>query len=222
MRPRIIFHVGGTDIHPSAKQARHIIEWLGEDYLCHTAESLAAFEHVNECDLLVLMGQHWTGLKEEYRSPSETHRKNFEKYVQSGKPLLTAHAAICSYDDWPRFGELVGFTWVWGTTSHSPLDEYPIHVINTGHPIVAGVNDFSIHDELYYDIRITSDMDLQVHAQSKWQDRNLPMVMTAEGGRIAGAGKTAYLANGHDMQSFQNPAMQKLWMNAVKWCLAEK
>lgn len=222
MRQRIIFLVGGTDLHPANKQALHIIEWLGEDYNCHTAESLAAFEHLNECDLLVLMGQHWTGLESEYRSPSEAHRRNFEKYVQSGKPLLAAHAGISSYDDWPRFGELVGFAWLWNSTASSPLGDYNIHVINTGHPIVRGINDFTIHDELFYDIRITSDMDLQVHAEAEWEGRKLPMVMTAEGGRMAGAGKTAYLANGHDMQSLQSPSMQQLWINAVKWCLAEE
>src|SRR5205823_82628 len=121
MRPRLIFLVGGPDYHPVNEQAHAIIEWLGTDYACHTAESLAAFEHLTECDLLVLMGQHWTGWEGRYRSPSETHRRTFEKYVQSGRPILSAHGAIASYDDWPRFAELVGFHLNWETASPSPI-----------------------------------------------------------------------------------------------------
>jgi hypothetical protein len=84
MRQRLIFMVGGPDFHPVNAQAEQIIDWLGPAYACHMADSLAAFEHLSECDLLVLMGQHWTGFEGRYRSPSEVHRRNFEKYVQSG------------------------------------------------------------------------------------------------------------------------------------------
>ncbi len=220
-RPRIIFLVGGPDFHPVNAQAAIIIDWLGADYSCHTAESLAAFEHLSECDLLVLMGMHWTGWEGRYRSPSDVHRRNFEKYVQSGRPILAAHGAIASYDDWPAFGELVGFSWAWGTTSHSLIAEHEIQVLRTGHPIVEGLSNYRVVDELYYDIRITTGLEVQVHAQAEWSGRKLPMIMTAQAGRISGAGKTTYLANGHDVRSFESPAMRKLWVNAVRWSLEE-
>lgn len=220
MRPRLIFLVGGPDYHPVNEQAGVIInQWLGPDYACHTAESLAAFEHLNECDLLVLMGMHWTGWEGRYRSPSDVHRRALEKYVYSGRPILSAHGAIASYDDWPRFGELVGFTWVWGTSSHSLIAEHRVRVLHTGHPIVEGLDDFSIVDELYYDLRISPGMEVRVHADAEWAGRRLPMLMTAEGGRISGAGKTTYIANGHDMRAFECPAMKKVWLNAIKWSL---
>jgi type 1 glutamine amidotransferase len=221
MRSRLIFMVGGPDFHPVNAQAEQIIDWLGPDYACHMADSRAAFEHLSECDLLVLMGQHWTGFEGRYRSPSEVHRRNFEKYVQSGLPILTAHGAICSFDDWPRYGELVGFTWVNKITSHSPLGEYTVEVQRTGHPIVAGMSDYTIHDELYHDVHITPGLDVQVHAEAPWHGRRLPMIMTATGGRMIGAGKTVFLANGHDKQTYRCPAMKQLWTNAVGWCLAK-
>ena len=222
MRPRLIFMVGGPDFHPVNAQAEQIIAWLGPDYACHMADSLAAFEHLSECDLLVLMGQHWTGFEGRYRSPSEVHRRNFEKYVQSGLPILTVHGAICSFDDWPRFGELVGFTWTHGVTSHSPLGDYTVEIVRSGHPIVADLDDFTIHDELYYDVGITPGLDVQVHAEAPWEGKRLPMIFTARGGRMAGACKTAFLANGHDKQTYRCPAMEKLWLNAVRWCLADQ
>jgi type 1 glutamine amidotransferase len=222
MRPRLIFLVGGPDYHPVNEQANLIIDLLGPEYACHTAESLAAFEHLNECDLLVLMGMHWTGWEGRYRSPSETHRRAFEKYVYSGRPLLSAHGGIASYDDWPRFAELVGFQWVFGSSSHSIIAEHQVHIRRTGHPIVEGVQDFSLVDELYGGLQYTNGLNIQVHADASWDGQKHPMVLTAEGGRINGSGKTAYLANGHDMRAFESPALKQLWINAVRWCLAEE
>jgi hypothetical protein len=94
MRPRIIFLVGGPDFHPVNAQAELIIDALGSEYACHTAESLAAFEHLSECDLLILMGMHWTGRGADYRPPSDVHRRNFEKYVQLGRALVSRQVSI--------------------------------------------------------------------------------------------------------------------------------
>lgn len=222
MRPRLIFLVGGPDYHPVNEQAGKIIDFLGPEYACHTAESLAAFEHLTECDLLVLMGMHWTGWDGRYRPPSDAHKRAFEKYVYSGRPLLSAHGGIASYDDWPRFAELVGYSWVWGKSSHSLIAEHDIRILPTGHPIVEGIGDFKIVDELYYDLHVASDLAVHIHADAEWNGRNCPMVMTAEGGRISGAGKTAYLANGHDMRALESPQLLQLWLNAVKWCLKDE
>ncbi|WP_428938968.1 ThuA domain-containing protein [Fontivita pretiosa] len=220
-RPRIIFHVGGPEYHPSSHQASVIIEWLGEEFACHKAEGLAAFEHLNECDLLVLMGMHWSGWGREYRSPTETHRRAFERYVASGRPILAAHAAIASYDDWPRFGELVGFTWIEGISTQLPPAEFRVRILPTRHPVISNVSDYTIMDEMYQDLVFTPGLDINVHAIAEHDGRQHPMVITAEGGRIIGAGKTAYLANGHDMRAFECPAMRQLWLNTVAWCLAK-
>jgi type 1 glutamine amidotransferase len=220
MRSRLIFLVGGPDLHPVNEQAEHIVRWLGPDFWCHTADSLAAFEHLNECDLLVLMGMHYVGWGARYRSPNEAHRRNFQKYVASGRPLLSAHGGIASYDDWPGFAEMVGFRWPWDAASNSLIAEHRVRILNTGHPIVEAVEDFTLVDELHDGIQVTPGLKIRIHAEALLDGRQLPMVMTATGGRkVAGAGKTAYLANGHDMRAFECPAMKQLWVNAVRWCL---
>ena len=218
-RPRIIFLVGGPDFHPARKLSGVLSEWLGNDFAYHTADSLAAFEHLNECDLLILLGMHWSGWENRYRSPSETHRRNLEKYVASGRPVVSANGSPASYDDLPRFGELIGFTIHSPAASHTPVQPHAIRVIPTRHPIMTGIGDYTIVDELYYDMTMSDGMDVQVHAQTQWEQRRLPIVITAEGGRIGGAGKTVYLANGHDMRAFETPELKQLWLNAVKWCL---
>ena len=218
--PRIVFHVGGPDFHPVADQARAIALWLGSEYQCELHDGVDAFDHLDGCDLLVLMGLHWTGMAPLSYRPMETlHRAALERYVASGRPLVAHHGAVASYDDWPRFGQLVGVAWVWGTTSHSPIGTHTVRVRQTNHPVISGVGDFDIVDELYYDLRIANDLTMQVHAEAEWNGRAHPMVITAEGGRVRGAGKMVYLANGHDLRAFEAPAMRMFWVNAVRWVL---
>lgn len=213
--------VGGPDFHPVNAQAARIMDWLGPNYACHTAESLAAFEHLVECDLLVLMGQHWTGWEGRYRSPSDVHRRNFEKYVQSGRPILASHGAIASYNDWPRFGELIGFSTDWEKGSHSPVADQFINITDPDHPLTAGVGDFRIIDELIDDIQLTESNRVEVHAIATWMNRQVPILMSQQGGRILGAGKSAYIGLGHDMRAMESPQLKQLWLNAVNWLMID-
>ena len=59
-------------------------------------------------------------------------------------------------------------------------------------------------------------------ATSDFNGQALPMIQVFEGGRVDGAGKAVYLANGHDLKAFECPAMRKLWMNTVAWLTADK
>jgi type 1 glutamine amidotransferase len=223
---RIVFHVGGPAFHPVAAQARLIASSLGDGYDCRLADGTAAFELLDECDLFVAMGLHWTGMNAEwagnmtYTPLTSSHQAAFEAYVASGRPILAHHGGIASYDDWPRYGELLGFAWVWGVTTHSPLGDHTVRVLPTGHPLVAGVDDYTLFDELYYDVRIAPGLAPAVHAAAEWDGAARPMILSAEGGRVRGAGRTAYLANGHDLRAFACPAMAQIWRNAVAWALA--
>jgi uncharacterized protein len=226
-KKRLVFHVGGPAFHPVDKQAERVIEWLEDRYDYQIIEGAQAFEALDDCDLLVVMGLYWTGMSAEwagnleYQPMQEQHKQAYENYIASGYPVLAHHGAIASYDDWPRFGELLGFSWIWGTTAHSPLGDYWVHVLPTGHPIVIGVHDYIVHDELYYNVKTTPGLALAVHAEAEWKSNRLPMIITAEGGRIKGAGRTAYLANGHDMRAFEAPALKQIWINTINWLLGD-
>ena len=217
---QIVFHIGGPSFHPVDQQAHRITEWLGTSFACQQYDGVDAFDRLDDCDLLVPMGLHWRGMAPlPYRPMEETHQKAFRNYVASGRPLIAHHGAIASYDDWPSFGGLIGFSWVWQLTTHSPLGDYDIKVLPTSHPVIKDVADYRLHDELYYNIQIAAEFKPTVHADVLWDAVRRPMVMTAEGGRISGAGRVVYLANGHDLRAFESSAVRQLWINAVHWCL---
>lgn len=225
-RPHVVFHLGGPPAHPVADQAHRASQWLGPDYTYGFREGRAAFEELDGCDLLVLMGSYWTGSPDAawagrppYEPLDDRHMQAFEGYVASGRPLLVHHAAILSYDDRPRFGALRGFTWVQGHTFHPPFGAFDVRVLPTGHPVVAGVEDYTIEDELYAGVRVAEGLAVTAHATATWDGAPHPMVLTAEGGRVAGAGRLVYLANGHDMRAFACPALRRLWVNSARWLL---
>ncbi|MEN9934568.1 MAG: hypothetical protein RLZZ387_1147 [Chloroflexota bacterium] len=224
--PHIVFFVGGAAGHPTAEQAYRASQWLGPDYTYGFRESTSAFEDLESCDLLVLMGHYFTDMPNQawaghraHEPLEERHKQAFEAYVASGRPLLVHHGTIGSYDDWPRYGELAGFTWVYGHTAHPPFAPFTVNLHPTGHPVVEGVQDYTIEDELYYNVTITAGLDVTVHATAEWEGEPHPMVVTAEGGRVSGAGRLVFLANGHDMRAFASPALRRLWVNAVRWLL---
>lgn len=229
MTTNIVFFVGGPSFHPVAEQARVISGWLNEELESSLTyairEGNAAFDQLDDCDLLVIMGLYWTGMGADlYTSLNEQQQRTFEAYVASGRPLLCHHGGIASYDDWPRFGELLGFTWKWEVTTHSPFGEQQVIVPPSGHPLVSHVHDYQIADELYYDVQISQGQVPTTQAYATWEGQKRPMVMAIEGeaGRIAGAGRSVYLANGHDMQAFSCPMLRQLWINSVRWLMTEK
>lgn len=225
-KPRVSLHVGGPDFHPVAQQASVIQDWLQGEYEFSTHEDRAIFDKLPETDLLVLMGLFFSQTNERepgsYLPLDSRHEAALEAYIASGRPVLLHHGAIASYDDSEVFTRLIGINWIWKgdvCTSHSPIADYRVSAPPSAHPVMQGVRDYTLFDELYYNLHIQPGFEPTSHAWAEFEGQQLPMVFTAEGGRTPGAGKLVYLANGHDLQAFECPAMRQLWTNAVRWLL---
>lgn len=236
-KPNIIFLTGGT-YHPTTQQADIVTTWLGPNADCQLLDGALAFDSLDDADLFVAMGTHFTGMMYPgagslpYYSPTAEQRIKFERYVASGKPLLAHHGCVLSYDDWPRFSHLMGFYWDWQDTKITPVTQYLVHVKDTGHPIVRGVKDFVLEDEVYIDVAVTPGLEPVVHAAVYIQNdipidhnghssiRSIPLVLSVEGGRTPGAGKLAYLVNGHQLDVFLQPEIRQLWLNTIDWLLS--
>lgn len=227
--PRIHVLTGGP-YHPVEQQFGVVAEVLGDRATIASYEGATAFDDLGRCDLLVAGGLHWTGMDghpypdgvtpTEYRRPDDTQQRAFTDYVASGRPVLAWHGGTGSFDDWPEFGRLLGFQWLWGTTQHSALGDWHVDIEPTGHPVVAGVEPYDIFDELYYDVVVAPGLEVAVHASAPYDGAARPMVVTGEGGRVDGAGRTAFLANGHDMRALESEQFKKIIVNTIDWLLA--
>lgn len=219
----------GGPYHPVSEQFAAIQALLGDTARVSCMEGASAFDELDGCDLLIAAGLHWSGLETSghmwpdgvaqcgYNPPDSRQKQAFVHYVASGRPLLAWHGGTGSFDDWPEFGALLGFRWVWGTTTHSAYGSWHVEIEPTGHPVVAGASDYAIDDEIYYNVEFADGMDVAVHAVAPYDGKRRPMVVTAEGGRIAGAGRTAFLANGHDMRALDVPSFRTIVANTIQW-----
>jgi type 1 glutamine amidotransferase len=220
----IRFHVGGPAIHPVAAQAERIASWLGPDYHTSIVADSAAFADLDDVDVLVLMGMYWPGMNADwagnmtYAPIEEPAKSNFLRYAHAQRPLVIHHGAIGCYTDWPEFGDTLGVTWGVKRASHSPFVPHRIRVDAQPHPVTAGVTDFDIVDELYHSLRIDATRQPKHLLWGSWEGGEHPLLTTLEASPRSG--KTVFNALGHNMQSFDPPAMARIWQNSIAWLLS--
>lgn len=218
----IRFQVGGPTFHPVEQQARVVAELLGADYDCQIVEGSAAFDDLDGVHVLVPMGLFWTGMSAEwagsmsYEPLSDSRKQAIRDYVGSGRPLLCYHGGIASYDEWPEYGELLGYKWLWGVTTHTPVTVQSFKPL-VEHPILKGIGSFDVEDETYFNVQIISTSPVKVLAEIDYREAKMPILFELDGGRIAGAGRSVYVANGHDMRAFADGHVQRLVVNAVRY-----
>src|SRR5207247_2572686 len=125
--------------------------------------------------------------------------------------ILALHGASISFDDWPEWRELIGGVWRWDRSSHPPLGIATIAVRDRAHPLVAGIEDFEIVDEIYGFLDYEPDVE--------------PLMTSAHGGtdhpllwvREVGSGRVVYDALGHDERSFATPEHREVIRRAALW-----
>jgi type 1 glutamine amidotransferase len=83
-----------------------------------------------------------------------------------------------------------------------------------GHPVVAGVNPFMVHDEHYFMALADHNAEVFLHSQS------VPGIKPAGWTRPAGCGRVCVLTPGHTEEVWLHPMFQLLLGNALHWASA--
>ena len=223
---KIITVLAGEFVHQTTTQFRWLAARAPEGLTFRIIEGPEAFEQLGDTDLLIVAGLYWTGsptvtwtTQVPYTPPNEVQKQGLRAYSASGRPILAFHGGIASFDDWPEFGKLLGYGWHWSITTHGPRKEYRVYP-QGDHPTVAGVSEFQIVDENYYNVQIQPGASYATHLKMDCGDLQLPMLLTCDGKHVSGAGRSAYLALGHDMNAVENPAFLPVFQNTLDWLLS--
>lgn len=129
-------------------------------------------------------------------------------FVRGGKGFVGIHGT-----GWWIGGEYV--TLVGGHANwHPPGLEFTVRIDDRQHPITQGIDDFTVQDEIYMS---AWDPSIHVLATAGWAERRHPMAWTHR----YGAGRVFYTTLGHGPGTFENPTMQALLANAVRWAAGE-
>jgi len=170
--------------------------------------------------LLVLNTLRWRMGADRYASQREAHayatspawRDAVTAHLAAGGALLALHAAPICFDDWPGWRDVVGAAWRWDVSSHPPLGPVRVHVCGS-HPIVDGIDDFTVHDEAYGFMDLAGDVVPLATARHGGADHPLLWARRVATGRVV----TSTL--GHGPESFAHPVHRELLRRALGWLL---
>lgn len=155
----------------------------------------------------------------------EEQRAALMQFVkQDGKGFIAIHSASDTFYKWPEYGEMVG-----GYFDLHPWNTFqaPVIVEDRSHPASAHLPQaFTIYDEIYQfkdysrgRVRVLMRLD-----ESKLDLKNKGVRRTDNDFAVTwvrefGQGRMFFSSFGHTIESWDRPDIQKMWLEAVKWCM---
>jgi len=184
-------------------------------------EQLAAGDRF---DLLTIYALRFSMVQHEKYGPykeawafslTETGQSAIRSHVERGGGLLALHTASICFDNWPEWRDVLGGAWDWSRSFHPEINSIDIEIAAKEHPIVSGLNNFDIHDEIYHYLAPAPDVEPLLVAEASKED-GPQTIMWA---RSFGKGRVIYDGLGHDATSIANPTHQKILKRAALWTL---
>jgi type 1 glutamine amidotransferase len=173
---------------------------------------------LNDFDAILFYGIGELELTDEQKSDLMSFIK------EDGKGFVGVHTAITAFYTWPEYGEMIG-----GYFDDHPwmVFDAPVIVEDPNFPAMkAFPKTFSVRDEIYQvknfsrdRVRVLARLDSgkldlknpRVHRT----DKDFAMAWAREYGK----GRVFYSTFGHTEESWDNPAMQTMWLEAIKWAM---
>jgi type 1 glutamine amidotransferase len=127
------------------------------------------------------------------------------QFVSRGKGLVGVHGTA-----WWIGGQavdLIGGHANW----HPPGLTFTVKIEDHRHPVMSGLDDFEVEDEIYIS---AYEPRLHVLASAEWHGRAHPMAWVKQYGQ----GRVFYSTLGHTSATFVRPAMQQMIKQGVRWC----
>jgi uncharacterized protein len=174
---------------------------------------------IRKYDLLVVTADR---RDDEFKFTASQQEAIFE-FVRSGHGYVSIHAANNAAKDWlPPWRDMLG-----GVFSHVGLPDgkvrkgtYTVKIADTASPITQGLKDFTIKDELYYQMQMQPDV--QPLATVEYQGVNWPVAWT----RNFGKGRVFHTVLGHrdfgpdKDDPLRDPKLGRLIIQGIDWAAA--
>jgi type 1 glutamine amidotransferase len=156
---------------------------------------------------------------------SAEQRADLLSFVRDdGKGFVAAHSAATAFFSWPEFGEMLGGRFdehPWGIADGTVIvDDPAFPAMRHFAPRVA------VHDELYQIKDFSRDkIHVLAHLDSSKLDLAQPLVHRKDGdfpvawAKTYGKGRVFYSSLGHDADDWDNPLLQKMYVEAIRWSL---
>jgi uncharacterized protein len=144
--------------------------------------------------------------------------EGFNRKVKEGIGMVFLHHALPSYQHWENYHQYLGGTYVEPSSNPDNHSDYrhDVHfnlkVLNPEHPIMRGISDFEVYDEIYINVPV-SEKVIKLAGTDNPNSMN-PLVWCQE---IAPQTRTVYIQPGHGPQVFSNPQYRQLLLQSLLW-----
>lgn len=146
---------------------------------------------------------------------SEQAREGIRTHVAGGGAMLAMHTASICFDDWDDWRDLLGGAWNWDRSGHPPLAEVQVEVAATAHPVVAGLADFTLVDEVYGFLDRAPDVEVLLTSSRGGVHHPVLWAHQVDDARVV------YDALGHDRRSLSHPVHREIVQRAARWALGD-
>jgi uncharacterized protein len=181
----------------------------GEQFLAH---------NLNYFDAIFFFGVREIDLTSEQKADLLSFVK------EDGKGFVAAHSGATAFFSWPEFGEMLG----------GRFDEHPWNIIEAtvivddpAFPAMKGFPAVSVRSDEHYQLKDFSRDKVRVlaHLDASKLDLHRPLVHRTDGdfpvawAHEYGKGRVFYSTLGHVVESWDDPVLQQMYFNAMKWAL---
>lgn len=223
---RILLLTGGARNHHGYRDQAFYLANALEDtgrYEVTLAEDASILESpaLKKYDLLIVNADR----RDDEFKFTQDQQKALLDYVKSGHGYVSIHGADNAAPDWiPAWREMLGgvFSHIGLPDSKTKKGTFKIKIVKTDDPIVRGIEDFEIKDELYYHIQMQPGVEPLAttdHDGGTW-----PVAWT----RTYGEGRVFHTPLGHrdfgpgKDDPLHNPSLLKMVIQGVDWVATGK
>lgn len=172
-------------------------------------------EKARDYDILLLYDA-WENITDEAKA-------DFANLVSGGKPVLALHHCLLSYSKWPEYAEMIGGHYFYlgeggtingrryGYSTAKDKVEMTVKIADVTHPILKGVDDFGITEELYANMYVSPAVHVLLETDVPGMET--PVAWTTHFDR----GKVFTFQLGHGRASFENDSFLTIMKQAVDW-----
>lgn len=128
------------------------------------------------------------------------------RWVREGGAFLSAHASSARGNSPLGLAQLTGGFFV----EHPPAFTFTVYPVYRRHPIIAGVEAFSVYDEMYIQ---QYDDSVEIHMLTVENGVAYPIVWS----KSEGCGRVAHIALGHSASVWELAAYRRLMLQSARW-----
>ena len=151
---------------------------------------------------------------------TDAQKAKFLSLFEKGTGLVVLHHALVSYQAWPEFERIIGGTYpepqdkkgkVTPELGYEHDIDVPVQLVAKDHPALAGLRDFTLHDEIYWGFRVRPDAKpllTTTHAKS-----GKPLAWT----RTEKKSRVVYIQPGHGPEAFGDANYRRLIAQSIEW-----